>query len=70
MPVQLRVDCTQLQVQSAFELELVNARRNTLVFQRGVLFVIKLLKTGLEAKGALLQLAKLLIAHCHVVKDL
>lgn len=34
------------------------------------LFVIHLLKARLQTQGTLLQLAKLLVAHSHIVKDL
>ena len=48
MPVQLRVDCTKLQVKSAFKFKFVDARRNTLVSERGILLVIHLIETGLK----------------------
>ena len=38
--------------------------------QRAKLFVVHLLQAGLEAQSTLLQLAKLLIAHSHIVKNL
>lgn len=68
--VQLRVNGTQLQVQAALEFELVDARRDALVTQTGVLPVVHLLEARFEAKGALRQLAELLVAHRHVVEDL
>ena len=48
MPVQLRVYCTKLQVKSAFKFKFVDARRNTLVSERGILLVIHLIETGLK----------------------
>lgn len=70
VPVQLRVDRTELQVQSALKLHFVDARGDALVLERLVLFIVELFEACLEAEGALLQLAQLLITHRHVVEYL
>lgn len=68
--MKLWVDGAELQVEATFKFELVNARWNTLIFQVAIQFEVQMLHARLQAEGALLQLAELLVAHSHVVKDL
>ena len=48
----------------------MNASWDTFVFERAVVFEIQMLHAGLQTQGTLLQLAKLLVAHRHIVEDL
>lgn len=68
--VQLGVNGTELETQATFKFEFMDAGRDTLVLQRFILLVVQLFRTRLETQGALLELTKFLVAHCHVVEDL
>lgn len=52
------------------KLELLNAATDASVVQLLVLSGVDLLKTSLQAERTLLELTELLVAHCHVVKQL
>ena len=67
--VKLREDGAELQPKPRLELQLVDPDGQALVLLRRVI-AAKVVESGLEAKGALLQLTLFLIAHGHVVEEL
>lgn len=57
-------------MEAALDFELMDSAGDTLILEGGVTPGSHLLEAGLKTKWAFFKLAKFLVAHCHVVKDL
>ena len=70
VPVKLRVNGTELEVETTFNFAFVDSSGYTLIFKGSVTPRIELLKACFKTERALLELTKLLVAHGHIVEYL